>query len=539
MTPEIINSRAGGVYIPPFKLARLSQNLDKSSPEYQRQTWEALRKSLNGIINKVNVVNIGNIIPELFQENLVRGRGLFCRALMKAQLTSPGFTHVYAALIAIVNTKLPEVGELLLKRVVFQFRRAFRRNDKLVAVSLSRFIAHLVNQRVSDPLLVLQLIFLLLQKPTNDSVEIAVNVTKECGQCLQEDIPQALNEVFETFRRILHEGLIEKRTQYVIEQLFAVRRTEFEEYPRMAPELDLVEDGDQITHTIELNKEIDKEEHLDVFHVDPNFVENEETWKKIKMAILGEDETSSEDEDDDDEDDNEDDNEDEDEDEDEAAKEKKVLIEDQTDQDTTNLRRTIYLVITSSLGFEECTHKLLKINLREGQEIEVCNMIVETCNRDTWMNQFYPNVAQRLCMLDKKWQDAFCRCFIDQFEKIHQLATLRIKINAMFFAYLFAVDCLPWEILGIVRLTENDTTSSSRIFLKELLQKMSNQLGLKEMNARFQSEELKPQLTGLFPTENSNDVRFAINFYTSIGLGGLTKELRETWEKLRAGSKKK
>ena len=126
--------------------------------------------------------------------------------------------------------------------------------------------------------------------------------------------------MFETFRRILHEGLIEKRTQYVIEQLFAVRRTEFEEYPRMAPELDLVEDGDQITHTIELNKEIDKEEHLDVFHVDPNFVENEETWKKIKMAILGEDETSSEDEDD--EDDNEDDNEDEDEDEDEAAKEK-------------------------------------------------------------------------------------------------------------------------------------------------------------------------------------------------------------------------
>ena len=129
---EIINSRAGGVYIPPFKLARMKRDPDdKSSPEYQRQTWEALRKSLNGIINKVNVVNIGNIIPELYQENLIRGRGLFCRALMKAQLTSPGFTHVYAALVAIVNTKLPEVGLLLLHRVVFQFRRAFKRNDKV------------------------------------------------------------------------------------------------------------------------------------------------------------------------------------------------------------------------------------------------------------------------------------------------------------------------------------------------------------------------------------------------------------------------
>lgn len=36
---------------------------------------------------------------------------------MKAQLASPGFTHIYAALVAVVNTKLPEVGELLLKRV--------------------------------------------------------------------------------------------------------------------------------------------------------------------------------------------------------------------------------------------------------------------------------------------------------------------------------------------------------------------------------------------------------------------------------------
>lgn len=26
-------------------------------------------------------------------------------------------------------------------------------------------------------------------------------------------------------------------------------------------------------------------------------------------------------------------------------------------------------MITSSLGFEECTHKLLKLNLREGQEV--------------------------------------------------------------------------------------------------------------------------------------------------------------------------
>ena len=50
--------RSGGVYIPPFKLARMMKDIeDKSSVEYQRMTWDALRKSINGLVNKVNATN--------------------------------------------------------------------------------------------------------------------------------------------------------------------------------------------------------------------------------------------------------------------------------------------------------------------------------------------------------------------------------------------------------------------------------------------------------------------------------------------------
>jgi hypothetical protein len=38
---------------------------DPSSPEYQRVRWDALRKSINGLINKVNVGNIKFIVPEV------------------------------------------------------------------------------------------------------------------------------------------------------------------------------------------------------------------------------------------------------------------------------------------------------------------------------------------------------------------------------------------------------------------------------------------------------------------------------------------
>ena len=44
------------------------------SVEYQRISWEALKKSINGLVNKVNVSNIEFIVREVFQENIVRGR---------------------------------------------------------------------------------------------------------------------------------------------------------------------------------------------------------------------------------------------------------------------------------------------------------------------------------------------------------------------------------------------------------------------------------------------------------------------------------
>ena len=98
---------------------------------YFRLAWEALKKSINGLINKVNSPNIAIIVRELFAENIVRGRGLLCQSIMQAQTASPTFTHVYAGLVAIINTKFPAIGELLLKRLIINFRRGFKRNDKI------------------------------------------------------------------------------------------------------------------------------------------------------------------------------------------------------------------------------------------------------------------------------------------------------------------------------------------------------------------------------------------------------------------------
>jgi pre-mRNA-splicing factor CWC22 len=106
-TVDLLTSKTGGAYIPPAKLRMMqAQITDKSSAAYQRIAWEALKKSIHGHINKVNTGNIAIIVRELLKENIVRGRGLLCRSIIQAQAASPTFTHVYAALVAVINSKV-------------------------------------------------------------------------------------------------------------------------------------------------------------------------------------------------------------------------------------------------------------------------------------------------------------------------------------------------------------------------------------------------------------------------------------------------
>ncbi|RYP92653.1 hypothetical protein DL770_001166 [Monosporascus sp. CRB-9-2] len=464
---KLLNMRSGGTYIPPARLRALqAQITDKTSKEYQRMAWEALKKSINGLINKVNTANIKHIVPELFNENLVRGRGLFCRSIMKAQAASLPFTPIYAAMAAIVNTKLPQVGELLVKRLVMQFRKAFKRNDKAVCLSSTTFIAHLVNQQVVHEMLAAQMLLLLLQKPTDDSVEIAVGLTKEVGQHMEEMSPPIASAVFDQFRNILHEADIDKRVQYMVEVLFQIRKDKYKDNPAIKEELDLIEEEDQITHRVELDAPVDVEDGLNIFKFDPEWEENEERYKKLKAEILGEgSDYDDEDEDDDDESSDEEDEE-----------QKAMEIKDQSNTDLVNLRRTIYLTIQSSMDPEEAVHKLMKINLPAGQEPELPSMIVECCSQEKTYTKFFGLIGERFAKINRLWTDLFEQSFTKYYNTIHRFETNKLRNIARFFGHLFGSDAIGWHVLSVIHLNEEETTSASRIMIKILFQEISEEL---------------------------------------------------------------
>jgi pre-mRNA-splicing factor CWC22 len=515
---KLLTMRSGGTYIPPARLRALqSQITDKSSKEYQRMAWEALKKSINGLINKVNVSNIKHIVPELFGENLIRGRGLFCRSIMKAQAASLPFTPIYAAMAAIVNTKLPKVGELLLSRLIIQFKKGFKRNDKAVCLSATTFIAHLCNQQVANELVSAQILLLLLNKPTDDSVEIAVGLTREVGQHLEEMSGPIARAVFDQFRNILHEADIDKRVQYMIEVLFQVRKDKYKDNPAIKEELDLVEEEDQITHTIALDDEIDVQDVLNIFKLDPDWEANEAAYARLKSEILGED--SGEDDDEDESDDSEDD--------DEKQEEEALEIKDQSNTDLVNLRRTIYLTIMSSIDPEECCHKLMKVSLPAGQEPELPSMVIECCSQEKTYSKFYGLIGERFAKINRLWTDLFEQSFTKYYDTIHRYETNRLRNIARFFGHLISSDAIGWHVLSVVHLNEEETTSSSRIFIKILFQDLAEAMGMPKLQARLKDDGLRPYFEGLFPHDNPRNTRFSINYFTSIGMGAVTEEMRE------------
>jgi len=393
-----------------------------------------------------------------------------------------------------------------------------------VTIAAIKFMAHLVNQKVASELLALHVATLLLERITDDSIEVCVSFMQEVGHVLQVVEPVGSHAIYERFRTILHEGQIDRRVQYVIEGYMKVCKDKFKDFPGVVEELDLVEEDDQITHEIDLlNDTIKGEEALNIFKTQPpeEYAADEAKWKHIAGEILGLDEDGA---------DSDDSSEDSEDGGDEPAATgpggATTVIHDFTEQDLVNLRRNIYLVIMSSLHFEECVHKILKLNIGEGQDKEVCTMLLDCCAMEKTFNRFFALQAERLCRLVPTYQERFAELFDTQLNLVHRLETNKIRNLAKFFAHLLYTDAITWNILSQVRMSEETTTSSSRIFIKGIFQELCEQWGIEKLSTRMSDPTMESAIGGLFPKDNPKNMRFAINYFTAIGLGVLTEDLR-------------
>ncbi|CAG2121770.1 unnamed protein product, partial [Medioppia subpectinata] len=215
----------------------------------------------------------------------------------------------------------------------------------------------------------------------------------------------------------------------MIEVMFAIRKDKFKDHPSVIAELDLIEESEQFTHLITLDEPADSEDKINVFQFDNNFQDSEEKYKAIRKEIL--DEESTDDEEDGYQSSNEDEDDDEDEEEDEATDSTTII--DNTETTLRTLRRDIYLTIQSSLDFEECAHKLLRLELKPGQIVELCHMIVDCAAQQRTYMKFYGLLAQRFCQLNSDYAEPFTTIFKSCYDTIHRFETNKLRNVAKLF----------------------------------------------------------------------------------------------------------
>ncbi|KAI4963119.1 hypothetical protein ZWY2020_019688 [Hordeum vulgare] len=140
----------------------------------------------------------------------------------------------------------------------------------------------------------------------------------------------------------------------------------------------------------------------------------------------------------------------------------------------------------------------------------------------------YGQLGHRLCGVGRAYRTGFEACFVRCYAVAHRMGIDELRAAAGLFAHLLAMDVVLWHgVLGGVRITEEDTTSSSRILMKVMFQEMAKQLGVRVLGRRMNDDDNPVVRDALFPRDKAENTRFAINFFMAIGLGGVTEPARK------------
>ena len=116
-------------------------------------------------------------------------------------------------------------------------------------------------------------------------------------------------------------------------------------------------------------------------------------------------------------------------------------------------------------------------------------MIVECCSQERTYSNFYGLIGERFCKLNRIWTDCFQEAFGKYYDTIHRYETNNLRNIGRFFGHLLASDGISWAVLSCIKMNEDDTTSSSRIFVKIMMTEMIEEIGTTKVVERFKGPQ--------------------------------------------------
>lgn len=510
------------------------------SEEEQERRWNDLEKEINRLVSVAKPENIRRTVLALLKLNLERGTGLLWQAVLRRLLNEPKnvrflavFTHNLINFLDFTDQESTglffESGNVLLGRLLAIFKSAYLKNDRSAVDITTQFLCELVALETIYINFIMEVFLILLgENSTNDLVRTAVAMMNRLGYILTERDDREVQQLFEKVEMFMRDEKADQPTRQLISELLEKRKSGFPEEPENTLRMD---NGTGYVQMIGFGLQPGQktQRELNSFQFDHHYEEGESEYaewleeNEFVSTIEGDIEQYERDS----------------QAEQDSQPESSEGVTDYTDAELIQTQKTIYLIMMSSMLADEGVHKLLRVQKQQQIDNDVLiDMIVKCCAQEKTYSKYFGVVGEKLCAMNEGWHQAFIGQFREKYDKIYQYEGAQLRNIGKFFGHLLAADVLdPLQTLGCIIMTEHDTTSAGRVFIKFLFQALLEEMGISEVQKLIQDKEVRNHITGMFPVVNAtyrdrDQLFFSINFFTAIGLGILTQEMRDVLEKL-------
>jgi nucleolar MIF4G domain-containing protein 1 len=398
----------------------------RGPPSSDAEALSRLRRQVQGLLNRLSDANLITILKDVEQIYQNNPRGYVTTVLidlliglLSDETTLPDtFLILHAGFIAAIYKVIgPDFGAQTVERIVFEFDKHLQRNKEgfgkhttnLMTVLAELYVFQLVGSK-----LVFDYIRLFLDELSEINTELLLRLVRVSGSLLRQDDPSSLKDIVLLLQKSVAKAgqeTLPVRTKYMIETINDLKNNKMK--------TGVAASNIASEHIIRMKKQLGTLNTRNLKGTEPlriGLTDIRDTDKKGKWWLVGaswRNDTAD------------------------AAPTRNEAIKaddfeglgekDDGEVDlfqlareqrmNTDVRRAIFISIMSATDFKEAHVRLLKLNLKKAQELEIPRVIVHCAGLEDTYNPYYTLLARKFCS-DHRTRKCFQFALWDVFKSL-------------------------------------------------------------------------------------------------------------------------
>lgn len=399
----------------------------RGPPSSDAEALARLKRQMQGLLNRLSDANMMTILRDVEQAYQNNARGYvtsvlidLLMGLLADETTLPDtFLILHAGFIAAIYKVIgPDFGAQIVERIVSEFDKHFQRNKEGFGkhtTNLMTVVAELYCFQLIGSNLVFDYIRLFLDELSEINTELLLRLVRVSGSLLRQDDPSSLKDIVLLLQKSVAkvgQETLPVRTKFMIEIINDLKNNRMK--------TGVAASAIASEHTVRMKKQLGTLNTRNLKGTEPlrmGLTDIRDTDKKGKWWLVGASWRNNAT--------------------DTAPTNNKELQADEFDglggqeedgevdlfqlareqRMNTDVRRAIFITIMSATDFKEAHVRLLKLNLKKAQEMEIPRVIVHCAGCENTYNPYYTLLARKFCS-DHKSRKCFQFALWDVFKSL-------------------------------------------------------------------------------------------------------------------------